>query len=227
MKKEQLYEVIGDINESYVNEAHGTAKKKSRAVWTKWVAIAASLALVVGLGVRFLQGSGNQPYTATLSNGNEITFIKGEHGVSNLDIALVGMRALSDAETNAVFGNVAVDANVGFEEGTNEFVYLEGTIDGFDITVMRSDISPDTVIDGEESASDIDGVAVLAGYFLTKANSQGNKTAIVYASFEVGNYTIYLETSGAEAENEDLCNALADEIQKLIDTASFDFSQIK
>lgn len=226
MKKEQLYEVIGDINENYVNEARGTIKKNSRAVWTKWVAVAASFALVIAIGIAFLQGPGNQPYTATLSNGSEITFVKGEHGVSNLDIALVGIRALSEVETSAVFGNVTVDADVGFEEGTNEFIYLEGTVDGFDITVARSDISPDTVIDGDESVSDIDGVSVSAGYFLTKANSQGNKTAIVYASFEVGNYTIYLETSGAEDESEDLCNALAEEIQKLIDTASFDFSQI-
>ena len=47
MKKEKLYEVLGDINEEYVNEAHMTAKKKSRPVWLKWGAMAACLALVV------------------------------------------------------------------------------------------------------------------------------------------------------------------------------------
>ena len=47
MKKEQLYEVLGDINENYVNDAHKTAKKKSRTVWTKWAAMAACLCLVV------------------------------------------------------------------------------------------------------------------------------------------------------------------------------------
>ena len=47
MKKENLYEAIGDINENYVNDAHMTAKKKSRSVWVKWVAMAACLCLVV------------------------------------------------------------------------------------------------------------------------------------------------------------------------------------
>ena len=46
MKKEKLYETIGDINENYVNEAHMTAKK-SRPGWLKWGAMAACLALVV------------------------------------------------------------------------------------------------------------------------------------------------------------------------------------
>ena len=46
MKKEKLYETIGDINENYVNEAHMTAKK-SRPGWLRWGTLAACLALVV------------------------------------------------------------------------------------------------------------------------------------------------------------------------------------
>ena len=49
MKKEQLYEVIGDINENYINDAHKTVKKKSHPVWVKWSAVAACLCLVIGL----------------------------------------------------------------------------------------------------------------------------------------------------------------------------------
>ena len=46
MKKEKLYEAIGEINENYVNEAHMTARK-SRPGWLRWGAMAACLALVV------------------------------------------------------------------------------------------------------------------------------------------------------------------------------------
>jgi len=55
MKKEQLYEVLGDINENYINDAHKTAKKKSRPVWVKWGAIAACLCLIVAtvISVKF------------------------------------------------------------------------------------------------------------------------------------------------------------------------------
>ena len=47
MKKEQLYEVLGDINENYINDAHKTVKKKSRPVWVKWGAVAACRLLML------------------------------------------------------------------------------------------------------------------------------------------------------------------------------------
>lgn len=47
MKKEKLYEVIGDINDNYVNDAHMTAKNTSRPVWFKWYAMAACLCVIV------------------------------------------------------------------------------------------------------------------------------------------------------------------------------------
>ena len=50
MKKEKLYETIGDINENYVNEAHMTAKK-SRPGRLRWGVMAACLALVVMVAI--------------------------------------------------------------------------------------------------------------------------------------------------------------------------------
>ena len=228
MKKEKLFEVIGNINDNYINEGHAAAKK-SRPVWVKWAAMAACLALVVALGIGIMPNQfGKHSYVVSLSNGKEMTFAQNsENGISSLDIAVVGMRALTEAEASALFGDCTVDASVGFEEKTNEFIYLEGKLDNYKIVVTRSDVSPDTIVDGEETASDIDGVKVSAGYFITNANSQGKKNAIVYASFNTNNYTVYLETSGTKGDKETLCNALAEEILKLIETSNFDFAQIK
>lgn len=50
MKNEILFEAIGDINESYVMEAH-TMSKKSRSVWRKYAAMAACLCLVVAAAI--------------------------------------------------------------------------------------------------------------------------------------------------------------------------------
>lgn len=50
MKKEKLYEAIGEIDDNYINDAHlTTKKKKSRPAWIKWGAMAACLCLVVAL----------------------------------------------------------------------------------------------------------------------------------------------------------------------------------
>ena len=50
MKKEELFNIIGEVDEQKVAAA-GMAmnKKKSRPVWVKWGAMAACLCLVVGL----------------------------------------------------------------------------------------------------------------------------------------------------------------------------------
>ena len=47
MKKEKLYEAIGDINESYINDAHKTVKKKTNPIWLKWGAMAACFCLML------------------------------------------------------------------------------------------------------------------------------------------------------------------------------------
>lgn len=47
MKKEKLYEAIGEIDDNYINDAHLTAKKNPRPLWMKWGAMAACLCLML------------------------------------------------------------------------------------------------------------------------------------------------------------------------------------
>lgn len=53
MKRENLYKAIGDIEDTFVNEAH-TTNKKAHPAWHKWGAVAACLALMVLVGSFFL-----------------------------------------------------------------------------------------------------------------------------------------------------------------------------
>lgn len=59
MKKENLFDIIGDIDEQKVATAGRamTAQKKSRPVWVKWGAMAACLCLVVLVAMPFMQNS--------------------------------------------------------------------------------------------------------------------------------------------------------------------------
>lgn len=50
MTNEKLYEVLGDINETHVQEAREYRKTK-KPVWLKWGAMAACLCLVIGLAM--------------------------------------------------------------------------------------------------------------------------------------------------------------------------------
>ena len=47
MKKEQLYEALGDIDENYVSGAKKVENKRPHSVWMKWGAVAACLCLVI------------------------------------------------------------------------------------------------------------------------------------------------------------------------------------
>lgn len=63
MKKEELFETLGDINESYISEAHKNVTKKSHSIWLKIGAWVACLCLIVGLYalVPFNDIGGNRP----------------------------------------------------------------------------------------------------------------------------------------------------------------------
>lgn len=74
MKKEELFEAIGDINEDYINEAHKDSKKKVRSIWVKVGALAACVCLVVGMAT-MLPRNGNegphQPEIVPPDNDNQ------------------------------------------------------------------------------------------------------------------------------------------------------------
>lgn len=228
MKKEQLFDIIGEVEEQKILEANKdvSKKKKVQKAWLKWGALAACLCIVtvsiIGISTK------KQPLIVELSNGDEVIFSTNtELYTYSLDIAIADSRDLSESEANAIFGNTDIEAYISFEEGSNEFIILDGKIDGFSISVHRKDIPSCIEIEGEESTSNINNIAVTAGYFITEANSKGKRNAIVYGEFEIGNYRVYIETAGDKSELETLCNEVAKEIYKLIENTSLDFDVIK
>ena len=58
MKKESLFEAIGGIDDHYVREAHTSNAKRKAFVWGKWIAVAASLTIVV-FGLSFMNRIAN------------------------------------------------------------------------------------------------------------------------------------------------------------------------
>lgn len=50
MKKEELFEVLGDIDEAHIKAARVVATRIRKPIWIKWTVLAACLCLAVGLG---------------------------------------------------------------------------------------------------------------------------------------------------------------------------------
>lgn len=228
MKRKKISETIDNINPKYVSEATKYAedakKKVHRTGWMKWGAIAACFALVAVLGIGIFQsglfGGGEQ--IATLDNGNIINFIKTDSAVGQLDIAFqIETRDLKENEIKMLFNDLPVTAYAIFNAENHNILGIEGTVDGMKLIVSGPDVSlVDTVIDGEENASDIDGVSVNAGYFVS------GKNAIYYATFKLGESTVYIEHAGAKDESVNVKNEISSMIQNLVALEELNLSQI-
>ena len=47
MKKEKFYELLGEIDENYIEEAHLSVEKKTSPIWLKWSSIAVCICLII------------------------------------------------------------------------------------------------------------------------------------------------------------------------------------
>lgn len=228
MRKNKISEAIGNINQKYVNEATtytGEAKKVIRRTgWMKWGAIAACFALVavfIGIGI-LKKGLSDGEQIAILDNGNKINFIKLDSAMGQTDIAFqIETRELTESELKALFNELPVTAYAIFNAEDGSILGLSGEIDDMKLIVSAPDILiNDTVLEGEENSSDVDGVSVNAGYFIS------GKTIIYYAAFELRESMVYIEHAGAKDESETIKNEISVMIQKLVALKEVNLNQI-
>ena len=87
MKKEELFNIIGEVDEQKVAAA-GMAmnKKKSRPVWVKWGAMAACLCLVI-VGIYF--GTNKHPEHQIMLQYNEVSSVMSSAPIYSEDIVQV------------------------------------------------------------------------------------------------------------------------------------------
>lgn len=227
MRKNKISEVMGNINQKYVYEAtaySGEEKAGRRPVWRKWGAFAACLALIAVIGFGAIQSGlfGGNGQIVTLDNGSKINFVKSNGGASSLDIAYeIDTRALTDGEIDALFGDLPITAYALINKENNNILGLDGSYKDMKLLVSAQGVDiRDVIIDGEETASDVDGVSVNAGYFTSK------KTVIYYATFKLGESTVYIEHAGAKEKSEDIRNEISTVIQKLVALENIDLTRI-
>lgn len=230
MKEKRILRALGNVDNQYIAEAEPMKKTKKMTNRHKWTSIAACFAIAAVIGLGFFQSGllGTKTEKAVLNNGETITFVKCKmHTTQNLDLDVI-TRPLNDEEIKMLFPDLPVTANAYFDTENHEIIGFEGKIDDMKLVVSEQGVNLlDTVIEGDEYTSKIGEVSINAGYFVTKANSQGAKTVIYYATFDIGENTVYVEYSGAQSESDKVKNDLADTVIKLIKNGELDLSKIK
>ena len=232
-KAVKLYNSITNMKDEIIEEAQTVKLKRKNPTWVKWGAVAACLAVVSVIMYGVLSGNlfRADSYVVTLDNGDTIKFVKTNeisNGQFDTDYDET-TRDLTEKETDKLFSGMSVSGFGYFLKSENKLVGLEGKIGGVNLIISSSDRRQnmlDTIIDGNEESTKVNGVDVNAGYFLTDSNSKGVKTYICYAAFELGNYSLYVENSGQENKREKVSNELSKNVQDLINNGEFDLSQI-
>ncbi len=236
MNAKKFSDAMSELDTKYVDEALNYKKKAKKPCWIKWGTMAACFAVIAVLGVGVFQSGlfGNKTDIATLENGTEIVFVKSEMTASSIDIdGTVTTRQLTEDEIATLFPNLPVTAHAIFKTSdmdagnSPELIGFEGNIGNAKMVISTTNISLlDTEISGNEEISTVNGTSVTAGYFVTDPNSNGEQNAIYYATFKLGDSTIYVENAGAKTESETIKNDLATIIQELINNGALDLSAI-
>lgn len=234
MNAKKFSDAMSELDTKYVDEALNYKKKAKKPGWVKWGAMAACFAVIAVLGVGVFQSGlfGNKTDIATLDNGNEIIFVKSETAGSSIDIdGTITTRQLTETEAASLFPNLTVTAHAVFRvddtvsDSNKELIGFEGKIENAKVVISTTDIALlDTKIVGSKENSEVNGTSVTAGYFVTDRNSVGEQNVIYYATFKLGDSTVYVENAGAKTESESVKNDLATIIQELINNGALDLS---
>lgn len=236
MNSKKFSEAMSELDNKYVSEAISYKKKAKKPSWAKWGAIAACVAAVTVIGAGLFQSGlfGSHTDTATLNNGDKIAFVKSDNVGGSLSLALdVTTKPLTKNEISVLFSGLSVTANAIFLNsnmdagGSQTLIGFEGQVGNVKIIISTSDVQLlDTIIVGTEEISEINGISIAAGYFVTNPNSKGEQNIIYYATFEIGGCEVYLENAGAKGDREAIKNQLAEVVQKLIENGDLDLTSL-
>ena len=187
--KEELFEVLGDIRDRDILEAREERKGRKR----RWRAAAACFLLAAAVGAGGLWWGQYGVRTAELEGGGELRFYRSDSaGAEQLALDLdADLRELTAEEIETLFGGLPVEA-VGYFDAAGRLFGLEGTLGQVRLVLGGCDAA----VEGEERASEVNGVAVTAGYFLTDADSRGSGPLFITPPFLWGRQTLIWNAPG-------------------------------
>lgn len=208
MRGNELLEKMELADARYIEEAEHArpfARSKRKAVFA-WMAACLALVAALGCGIWKFSGAGE---SITLENGSVLTLRRTGAAPSqsvDIDTSRINVRELTAEEGARFFGMDGVSGTGYFDREDNSLIGFSGqTESGVRIHLSVQDKFPRDVVimsDREALIALGDGVTGFGGYFVTDANSRGERNAIYYAALCFGEVNVYLEAGGTLAESE-------------------------
>ena len=160
-------------------------------------------------------------------------------------------RPISDEEWQALFPTLSgiFDGFAIFKADTGEMLHFEGWVASeeryftndagvtmrvvggvgrLQVLASKSGLPvSDTVISGNESMTDINGVPVRTGYSISKPNSRGERTVVFFAEFTQNDATIFLSFSGDAKESKQVGEHLSEILYDMLSNGIPDLNAVK
>lgn len=233
MSNKRILDIIGNIDEKFIEESEPIMKKKVIPLWKKITSLAACAAVIFAVGIGVFS---NAPRDFTFEDGQKISFgkitTKVYELVANDDVET---RELAAEETEKIFKDLDVHCVASFDTKTGEIMHLDvSRIDDSQNHVHFMNVAKngyplsDVVIESDnEKISEIDGVSVTAGYTFVGNRGILSDRVIYYAKFQMNGYTVMIENAGKISDGKTCRAELAENVRYLIKNADFDFSDIR
>lgn len=234
MRKAIISDAIGNMDSRFVAEVADykpSAKLARPSVWVKITAVAACIVLTVTLGISFIHNRpiGSDDHIVTIENGKTLRFVKhdADQSVKLSFSDALDSRELTGDEIGALFGHLPVNASAHFDRTDHRMIGVDGNIGDVKLMVatdaVMSNTTPPTA---NGHTSFVNGVSISAGYYLTEPDGESGERVVYYATFELGDNTVYVEHAGATEDSEASRTELTAIILLLIDNGAIDMAQI-
>jgi hypothetical protein len=207
--------------------------------WKRLAPIAACLIMVVAVAAFFGNSVGlfgSKVYTAELDGGT-LNFRRSTAGAGNMafELGIDGTaRNLTAGENHLLFGEAFGAStisshgffSIGDQYGPDgSLLHVEAMalneagdhIGGMKIILAATSLGyvPDTLIETKRNISEINGVQVSAGYWISRENSRGERNIVYLASYETESVTVYVECGGSLDRNDEIRAEIAFAIDTL------------
>lgn len=232
MKGNDLLKGLTYVDDSLIKEAEEHKLKKSPIRFV--LPVAASFVLIIA--VFFIWS--NYPNHLPLSPGNNIPPIVGNESphsgkdyelyfnvadsqmAANIHIEGHFWEELTPAQIERIFPGITKKYQI---DGTVNYSYKSGSASVFNIdarldangkdvnvTIAPGEVIKCYLIEGEPIFSEIEGVNIEAGIFITDKNSRGQRNHIYYADFKIDDIAYSVEYVGDKADKEFFTSIIAD-----------------
>lgn len=236
MNNKRILDIIGNIDDKFIEESEPSMKKKVIPLWKKITSLAACAAVIFAVGIGIFS---NAPRNFTFEDGQKISFVKTNLSENpNTDEIIpddTETRELTAEETEKIFKDLDVHCTASFKSETGEIIHLDvsriddsqNDVHFMNVAKKGHSLSDIVIESGNERISEIDGVSVTAGYSFVGNRGILSNRVIYYAKFEMNGYTVMIENAGKISDGETCRAELSENVRYLIKNADFSFNDIK